>query len=475
MRTDIRQASMAAAIAIIMLRAFGAQAAEPAQESPGLRGPLRSGRFPGERLREDWKANPPNVRWRAFIGTGFSSAAVAGGLVYSVGWQPDDMSAKSVDKTMGQVVIRCLELETGRERWKVEDLKVKHNSEGRTHATPAVNGNWLFIFRNDSVLQCYDRMEGKLLWETGRKLRICFDLSSSPLPFDDLVVVGRFTGENTSVKGKVNLDWVAFSQKDGKMRWHSMIDPGPDLHGGSHSYGWCSAVPWTHGGSRLILLNRVHGISAVDPATGAEKWFHPFQTPGARFAPMPDPVANGDGILITSSYTDIKRTSRYVRIDDGIPREVWVNGALGNSYVSPVIVGEHAYGYGGGRPFGNTIKNFRCVALKDGTIAWERSIPRRGSKPADELGDLGKGGNPIAADGLLIVQIEDGRVALVRADPAAFRPLGETRPFDPPRWQQASRIHAKPGNFRKTSPVLVKGLLLCRDFWGELVCLEVGK
>jgi outer membrane protein assembly factor BamB len=445
-----------------------------ALESPGLRGPLRSGQFPGECIREDWKTNPPKARWRAFVGTGYSSVAVAGGLVYSAGWQPDDMNAKSVDGAMGLVVIRCLDLETGRERWKVEDLKVKHTSEGRTHATPAVSADRLFIFRNDGVLQCYDRMEGKLLWEDPRKLQICFDLSSSPLLFDGLVVVGRFTGENSSVKGKVNLDWVAFSQNDGKVRWHSMIDPGPALHGGSHSYGWCSAVPWTHAGARLILLNRVHGISAMDPATGAEKWFHPFNTPGTRFAPMPDPVANEDGVLITSSYTDIKRTARFVRIENGAPRETWVNDALGDCYSTPVIVGEHAYGYGGGRAFGSP-RTFRCVALKDGAIAWERSLPRRGSKPADDLGDLGDGGNAIAADGLLIVQVEDGRVALVRADPTAFRPFGEVRPFNPPRWQQASRIHAKPGNFCKTSPVLVRGLLLCRDFWGELVCLDVGK
>ena len=106
-----------------------------AQAWPQFRGPARDGVSP-EKLA--FGADAPKQLWKASLGTGFTSIAVAGGLVYSSGNAGDQDS------------VQCFDAASGKPLWKYSypaklDPKMY---EGGPNATPTVVGGSVFIFND---------------------------------------------------------------------------------------------------------------------------------------------------------------------------------------------------------------------------------------------------------------------------------------------------------------------------------------
>ena len=69
-----------------------------------------------------------------------------------------------------------------------------------------------------------------------------------------------------------------------------------------------------------------------------------------------------------------------------------------------------------------------------------------------------------AADGKLIVLGEKGTLSIVEASPSSYKEINSVKIPD-----------QKTGDFWWTPPVLCRGKIYCRSYFGDLICIDVSK
>jgi outer membrane protein assembly factor BamB len=159
----------------------------------------------------------------------------------------------------------------------------------------------------------------------------------------------------------------------------------------------------TLAGQRLVLMIDGAGVTGYEPNTGRVAWEQPWKG-GMYNVAQPTPAA-ADRILVTAGYGVGAALFKAEGVNsDGrlTSSQEWASRGLRAKFNNPAVRGGHAYG------LDNNV--LVCLGLDDGKRRW------RG-------GEYGYGQVLLAGD-LLIVQAEDGRVALVEATPQSYRELG---------------------------------------------------
>ena len=133
-------------------------------------------------------------------------------------------------------------------------------------------------------------------------------------------------------------------------------------------------------------------------------------------------------MFAASTYSTGGGQAKIVKAADGFEAEPqYFLNRFQNHHGGVVLVQDHLYGTNGG--------SLLCVDFKTGKIAWEdRSVGK---------------GSVTYADGHLYVRGEDGKVALVEANPAKYV---ETRPVQPAGPEQAGRLAAPGRGQRQALP-----------------------
>jgi outer membrane protein assembly factor BamB len=392
--------------------AFALLAATAAADDwPHWRGPARNGISAETGWLDRWPAGGPKVAWKAEVGTGFSSFAVAGGRVYTMGH--DD----------GKDRVFCLDAETGRVLWTHEypsELDPT-NFEGGPTATPTVEGDRVYALSRWGDLFALEAADGKVAWsknvqkETGVPVPR-WGFSGSVLVQDDLLLL------NLGAAG------VAVEKATGRVAWKSAAEEA----------GFSTPFPLRRGEERLVLVSSGTAWVAVDPRTGREAWRIRWITEfGVNAA---DPVVEGDRLFLSSGY---RKGAALFRLGTGGPAAAWQNKAMCNQMNSCVLLGGHLYGVDG-----NTTDRakLKCLELATGQEKWS---------------EAGVGsGSVAAADGKLIVLGDRGELMVAPASPEGFKPTARARVLQAKCW---------------TVPVLAHGRIYCRDARGEVVCLDVRK
>ena len=125
-----------------------------ADDWPQWRGPNRNGISSEKGWLDHWPVEGPPIAWKAEVGTGFSSFAIANGRVYTMG------NSDNAD------TIFCFDAATGRELWRHSypaDLGDKY-FEGGTTGTPTVSEGRVFAFSRWGDLVCLEAATGKVVW-----------------------------------------------------------------------------------------------------------------------------------------------------------------------------------------------------------------------------------------------------------------------------------------------------------------------
>jgi len=397
-------------------------------DSPSFFGPTHDGHFSlpaGKKLARDWAAKPPKQLWRTPVGPGWSSFAV----VSHYGFTQQQTSDEAFEQ------VACLDLDTGKHEWVHSDAPGYYWQLGGygPRATPTFHQGKLFTLGSNGLLTSFDAATGKALWshdvlkETNAEAPM-WGKSSSPTIVNtkahgDVVVV--------SVGGKAGHSLVAYRADTGQVAWHGGDDPA----------GYATPTVAVLGGLRQVLIVNFQSVTGHDVETGRQLWRYDGWDQGQPKVPQPI-VIDDRHVFVSAGYgvgcrlLEVTKEGDAWKVD-----EKYKSTKFKPKFMNPVLQGDYIYGLDDG-------EFLMCVAWKDGAVKWR-------SKRGMNYGH----GQLLLVDDMLIVQCEEGDVALVEAKPDAFNELG--------------RFTALPTGVSWNQPVLWGTKLLVRNN-EEAACYELA-
>jgi outer membrane protein assembly factor BamB len=350
-----------------------------AADWPHWRGPNNDGISAETKLLSQWSVNGPRRVWSVQVGDGYSSIAVAGGKLYTVGNRGN------------RDTVFCYNAATGSPIWNYSYPCAAGDPSG-PRATPAVVGNFVYTFSSEGLALCLNASTGKPVWQRNlaretNAQRPQWGFSGSPLIEGNLVIY------NLGPAG------AALDKMTGRPAWSS----------GSGAAGYATPVSYSVGNQHGVAIFAASGLVGVNPANGRRYWDFPWQT--SYDVNAADPIFTGNTVFISSNYG---KGCALLRVGQGRPAVAWQNRNMKNHFNSCVLLN--------GALYGNDENTLKCLDLKTGAERWAS----RG---------MGKGGL-IAADGKLIVLTERGELVLAAASADKYHELARTQILRGTCWTQ---------------------------------------
>ncbi len=201
----------------------------------------------------------------------------------------------------------AMDVDTGAIRWTYHgnpDPK-SGNPFGRSSRGVALGDGKIFVGQLDAKVVALDQRTGKVVWSAqAEPWQEGFSITSAPLYYDGLVIVGHNGGE-MGTRGRVN----AFDAKTGKVRWTFYTVPGPGEFG--HDT-WPPGDAWQHGGAPMWQT------PAVDPELGLV-----YFSTGNPGPDMNGSVRAGDNLFSNSIVALDVKTGRYRWHYQQVHHDIW--------------------------------------------------------------------------------------------------------------------------------------------------------
>ncbi len=370
----------------------GAVGSAFAGDWPCWRGPTRDGISSETGL--NWKpgANRLPVLWRASVGKGFSSVAVAGGRAVTMGNEQD------VD------TVWCFDAATGAALWKYSyacELQPL-SYEGGPGSTPAIAEGRVYTFSKSGDLLSFDLADGRVVW------RKKFELW--PWRKGDWKNTWRYAGSPLVQDGRLYLSLgeagAAFDAADGTALWQSEA---------GHP-GYSSPVPFRAGDVPALAFFAGHGVVGAAAADGRRLWEIPWRTEWDFNAA--DPIIRGGRVFVSSGNNT---GCALYDLAENPPREVWRNKNLKTPMCGAVLWQGYLYGFND--------SDLSCVEWETGALKWALRDVRRGTL--------------LIAEGNLIALSENGALAVAPATPEGFRPFLRTQTLTGRCWTAPALAHGR--------------------------------
>lgn len=345
----------------------------------------------------NWAAVPPTELWRRPVGDAWSSIAVVNSRL----WTQEQRG--EFECTV------CYDSRTGVELWRREDQARYQTAQGAVgpRATPTVSATAVFALGATGILNALEPTTGKLLWQR----QICTDagstmvewgMSGSPLLHNHLVIV--------DAGGDAGRALAAYDQATGKSVWST----------GSHKAGYAAPRLEVINGQTQLLVFHGDGLEAHNPDTGESLWFYPWTN--QYKINVSQPIRFENTIFLSSGYDSGCVLLDPTRLTDRRPAEVWPpNRSLKLKFNEAVAHDNHVYGLDDGI--------LACVDAGTGQRRWK--------------GGRYRFGHVLLWHDKLLVQAEDGAVALVEASPVAFREITRFQPLNDRTWNVPAVAHGR--------------------------------
>jgi outer membrane protein assembly factor BamB len=355
-------------------------AATTPADYPQFLGPRRNATLDDVHLARDWTGQPPQLLWRQPIGAAWSSFAIVGR--YGV----------TQEQRGEEELVTCYDVDTGKLQWAhATPVRFQEIVAGiGPRATPTIDEGRVYALGALGNLQCLDGATGKSLWhhdilaESGGELPQ-WGKSCSPLVYKDLVVA--------SAGGPNGKSLLAYDKHDGRLVWSA----------GDDASSYSSPALLTLCGKPQIVMIGATITCGHDPADGRILWQHVWPDHGPDSPNIAQPLAvGGDRILLSKGYgvgSTLWQIRRYG--DRHSVDTIWSKNTLKTKMTNAVIRASHAYGLDEG--------TLACIEIDTGRRLWKK-------------GRFGHGQVLLVGD-LLLVQSEDGQLALVEATPAGYKEL----------------------------------------------------
>ena len=357
-----------------------------AADWPQFGGPQGNLVSPETGLMKQWPADGPRECWSVDLGPGFGGAAVHDGEVFILDREPAVRD-----------ILRCLDLQTGRELWRYQYAAEGKLSFPGSRSHPAVDKDAVYILSPFGELRCVSRSSHKPVWTRnilktfgGKQPHWAF--SQSPALYGDTVIVVPATGK---------AGMVAYKKATGERAWKS------EPFGGKMGYG--SAMPATIDGVDQFLAATGNRVVGVEAATGTILWSNSDWT---CKTPCSGPAYLKNGlVLMTGGYGAGSIMVRAKKQGAAFTSSTVFKTMECNSQIrQPILVGDHVYLNGNDK---SKKYGLMCMTL-DGTVKWQT-----GRDPGFDWGGL------LYADGMIYtVDGTKGDLVMVQPDPDAYREIG---------------------------------------------------
>lgn len=351
-----------------------------AQTPTKWRGPNGNGIYNETGLLKKWPASGPEIIWHFDeLGQGHSSPVFANDLIYVSG-MADNKGYVYALTPMGKL------------KWKASYGPEFSESYPGSRSTPTISGDLLYIYSGLGVLTCMDANTGNIKW----KKDVFKDFDGENIRWgvtETVVVDGGFV--YVTPGGKKN-NVVALNRNNGDLVWST-----PAM--GEQS-AYCTPLLIQLPAKKLLVTMTAEHIVGIDAASGKMLWSHPQTN---RYQVHANTPIYADGGLFCFSGYGQGGVKLEMNADGSSAKKAWFSDKLDSRIGGMVMVNGYLYGSG------DNNREWRCVDWKSGA-----------EKYADKT--VGKG-VVIYADGMLYCYSDKGELALVEANPAAFKVVSQTK------------------------------------------------
>ena len=383
-----------------------------AQNWPGWRGDGR-GISIEKNLPLKWTEGE-NVKWKTPIpGAGHSSSIVWGKRVFVTTAVAEDPNVESFcggvymggnrdepDKSGYTYCVICLDTDQGNILWS--KAVIQQNPRTRRHTkntyaseTPVTDGKYVFASLGSAGLFCVD-FEGNVIWQRDMGLlrgQRGWGTGASPILFQNTVIVNCDSDDDSYI--------AAFERTTGEPVWRTERDEGAS---------WGTPFLFEAGDHTTVVTNARKRMRGYNAETGTLLW----ECAGGSMIPVPSPVSTQGLVFLSSGHSLPFSRQPIIAVRSGASGDItptrgetqsqgvaWSHSKGGPYVTSPIAIGDYLY-----VPLD---KGFlTCYKARTGKIVYEKQkLGTRNTITA----------SPIAGDGKIYIQTEDGECYLVKQGP----------------------------------------------------------
>lgn len=382
-----------------------------------FRGPNRDNLSTETGLLDRWPDGGPERLWTATgIGEGYSTVAIVGDLIYTMGNVDGGEHLIALDRNSGDIA------------WKVRNGSEYREGQGNgPRGTPTVVDGKVYCLGGNGDLGCFDANTGDVVWrknilsEFGGS-NITWGISESVLVDDGNVICSPGGSQGTVV---------ALDAASGRTKWASRVPESPQA-------SYASPVVAQVGRVKQYVVFTSKGIVGVRATDGQPMWGQ--NKSSNNTANCATPLIIGSRVFSSSDYGQgcelVELRSQGATTT---ARVAYFNKDMKNHHGGMVHVDGFVYGSNG--------DILACVDLRTGQPTWrERS----------------KKGSVVYADKKIVFRNEGGEVVLLAANSQSYQELGKF--YQPDRSGKPAWSH----------PVIADGRLYLRDM-DKLLVYKIGQ
>jgi len=322
----------------IALSLIGSLLSVSAADWPQWRGPQRDGHVAGISWPAKLDTNHLRQAWRVELPPSYSGPIISGTRVFTTETQDKKTEA-----------VTAFDRQSGRQLWRVEwpgalsvPFFAKSNGDW-IRATPACDGESLYVAGIRDVLVCLDVQDGKERWR--------FDfVKELKAPLPEFGFVCSPLVDDQAVYVQAGASFVKLDKRTGKVIWRALEDGG-----GMWGSVFSSPTFASLAGQQQLLVQTRNKLVGVNPADGKVLWEQAVEA--FRGMNILTPVVLND-LLFTSTYGGKTIGFKVARQDGGFTvTEAWQHKAQGYM-TTPVVIGGVAYTF---------LKSQRAMAIEVAT------------------------------------------------------------------------------------------------------------